>query len=418
MDYVYKIKFLNSSLVGRELLLREGIFSIGTGDCDVWLSLSESEEKQIEFDISSQGISLTKTTKIWRNGIEGIALAGELLPLQATLDIAGIQFALGEMDSCLDSLIAVTRKNSTISSNHNRFIIILIIVMVIASLVLMCGTGYLIHNARARENSVLPDVEVQKKLVELENQHVLPGVKFVWEKNDVVNISGQCKSEKLLQPVLDFLKNNDTNYILDVICDDRLIQNVMDALQINGFDRVFAYMDKAPGKVIISGQIEEDQRWQRVVKLLNDMQGLRSWSVKSVNDKELDELISDLRKLKLLPMLSIQRVDDRIIVSGRLNLQERNSLYTLIRHHMLSYPGTQEIIYQNINTSSSSLGILPAPVASIGGNSDFPYVILDDGTRLQKGAVLPGGYQIVNIDSINGIELTKRGELLHLPLGL
>ncbi|ELJ4222148.1 type III secretion system inner membrane ring subunit SctD, partial [Salmonella enterica] len=315
MDYVYKIKFLNSSLVGRELLLREGIFSIGTGDCDVWLSLSESEEKQIEFDISSQGISLTKTTKIWRNGIEGIALAGELLPLQATLDIAGIQFALGEMDSCLDSLIAVTRKNSTISSNHNRFIIILIIVMVIASLVLMCGTGYLIHNARARENSVLPDVEVQKKLVELENQHVLPGVKFVWEKNDVVNISGQCKSEKLLQPVLDFLKNNDTNYILDVICDDRLIQNVMDALQINGFDRVFAYMDKAPGKVIISGQIEEDQRWQRVVKLLNDMQGLRSWSVKSVNDKELDELISDLRKLKLLPMLSIQRVDDRIIVS-------------------------------------------------------------------------------------------------------
>ncbi|WP_217700429.1 hypothetical protein, partial [Salmonella enterica] len=60
----------------------------------------------------------------------------------------------------------------------------------------------------------------------------------------------------------------------------------MDALQINGFDRVFAYMDKAPGKVIISGQIEEDQRWQRVVKLLNDMQGLRSWSVKSVNDKE------------------------------------------------------------------------------------------------------------------------------------
>ncbi|ECL2108024.1 hypothetical protein FSE04_21995, partial [Salmonella enterica subsp. diarizonae] len=125
MDYVYKIKFLNSSLVGRELLLREGIFSIGTGDCDVWLALSESEEKQIEFDISSQGISLTKTTKLWRNGIEGIALAGELLPLQATLDIAGIQFALGEMDSCLDSLIAVTRKNSTISSNHNRFIIIL-----------------------------------------------------------------------------------------------------------------------------------------------------------------------------------------------------------------------------------------------------------------------------------------------------
>ncbi|EIS0360839.1 hypothetical protein LY019_004267, partial [Salmonella enterica] len=107
MDYVYKIKFLNSSLVGRELLLREGIFSIGTGDCDVWLALSESEEKQIEFDISSQGISLTKTTKLWRNGIEGIALAGELLPLQATLDIAGIQFALGEMDSCLDSLIAV-----------------------------------------------------------------------------------------------------------------------------------------------------------------------------------------------------------------------------------------------------------------------------------------------------------------------
>lgn len=418
MDYVYKIRFLNPPLAGRELLLREGGFSVGSEDCDVWIALSEGEEKSIVFEIGRQGISLSKKSKIWCNGVEQTVNTGEFLPLQVALDIAGVQFALGELESGLDSLTPVTRQDTVIPSDGNKFIIKMAIVMVVASLVLLGGAGYFIHDVQVKNNTILPYLEVQKRVAQVEAQHVLTGVKFSWQKDGVVQISGQCKSEKLLQPILDFLKNNHVNYVLSVVCDDRLIQNVLDVLQLNGFDRVLAYMDKTPGKVIISGQIEEDKRWQQVVDLLNDMQGLRSWSVKSVNDKELDGLISELRKSKLLPMLSIQRVDDRIVVSGRLNAQDRASLYSLIRNHMRAFPGTQEIVYQNISSSSSALGILPAPVASVGGNSDFPYVILEDGSRLQKGAVLPGGYQIVNIDGINGIELSKRGELLHLPLGL
>ncbi|HFS5794027.1 TPA: type III secretion system inner membrane ring subunit SctD [Citrobacter werkmanii] len=418
MDYVYKIKFLNLPLIGRELLLREGMFSIGSGDCDVWFAFVENDVKDIKFEVTSQGIRLLQTSKIWCNGVEQIITADEYLPLHTSLDIAGVQFALGESESSLDGLISVTRQDATGPVHSNKYTLAIVIALIAVSVILLGTAGYMIHDAQAEDSTILPYVDVQKKIAEVENQHALPGVKFSWLQRGELQISGQCKSEKLLQPVLDFLKSNNINYVMDVVCDDRLIKNVTDVLQLNGYDRVLAYMDNAPGKVIISGQIEEDRRWQQVVNLLNDVQGLRSWSVKSVNDKELDGLINELRQSKLLPLLSVQRVDERIVVSGRLSSKDRDVLYSLIRNHMQSFPEAEEIIYQNISTSSSSLGILPAPVASVGGNNDFPYIILEDGTRLQKGAVLPGGYLIANIDSINGIELSKQGELLHLPLGL
>jgi len=419
MDYLYKIKFLNSPLAGRELFLREGPFSIGSGDCDVYVALLEGDATEIVFEVGSQGVSLPAAGKLWCDGVGQTLEAGEYLPQGVCLDIAGVQFALGETESSLDPVVAVARRQDvTIQAAGSKVFQKIALLLAVVSIAVLGGSVYWVNRAQPEVDAILSYAEVQKKVTEFQKKTSLEGINFNWQKNGVVKISGQCKSEKNLQPVLALFKSNNINYALDAVCDDRLIKNVTDVLQLNGFDRVLAYMDKTPGKVIISGEVEEDHRWQQVVNLLNDVQGLRSWTVKSVNDKELVDLINALRKSELLPMLSVQRVDERIVVSGHLNNRDRDALYSLIRDHMRTFPGTQEIVYQNINTSSSALGIFPAPIVSVGGNSEFPYVILQDGTRLQKGAVLPGGYQIANIDSINGIELSKRGGLLHLPLGL
>ncbi|MFS9381055.1 type III secretion system inner membrane ring subunit SctD [Citrobacter sp. ANG330] len=418
MDYLFKLRFLSKPLVGRELLLREGEFSIGSGDCDVWIPGS-SEDHAIVFDIGADGVCLKQKTSLWCKGVARSIEVGETLPLQDDLDIDGVQFVLGEPESELSAVALTPRQNPAQAQPvKSKLTTIAFSVLMAASVVLLSGVGYLIENAQADNATTLSFADVQKKIIEFDRQRVMPGVKFNWQNDGVVEVSGECKKEIQLQPVLDFLKANKVNYVLDVVCNDRLVQNVLDVLQLNGFDRVFVYMDNAPGKVVISGQIEEDARWKQVVNLLNDMHGLRSWSVKSTNDKELEALIDALRSSELLSMLSIQRIDDRIVVSGHLSAQNRDVLNEIFRTHMRKFPGTQEIVYQNISTNASAMGILPAPVASVGGNSDFPYVILEDGSRLQKGAVLPGGYQIVNIDGENGIELSKRGELLHLPLGL
>lgn len=417
MDYLYKIRFLSKPLSGRELYLREGSFSLGPEDCDVWVTLEGYPEKNIILEIKSEGIAVQKNTTLWIDGILHEVESGGLLPLNSALDIAGVHFVLGNADNELSHILAEKRKQSEISPEKSNVRGIFIAVMLLLSIVLLGTVGYTVTDAKAEYAAPLHLGDVKKRVLELERQRVLPGINFNWQPDDTVDIQGQCKNEELLQPVLEFLKQNAVHYSLNVVCDDRLVKNVLDVLQLNGFDRVVAYMDKDPGKVVISGQIDEDIRWQHVVNLLNDMHGLRSWVVKSVNDKELDALIAGLRKTKLLPMLSVQRIDERVVVSGKLNAQERDSLYALIRRHMVAFPGTQEVIYQNINTSSSALGVLPSPVSSIGGNNDYPYLLLEDGSRLQKGAVLPGGYQIQNIDSVNGIELIRHGELLHLPLG-
>lgn len=418
MEYLFKLRFLSEPLTGRELYLSAGHFSFGRDDCDVWAILKDTAELSVTFDVTEAGVMVQVETPAWLNGSKETLFPSEPLPLGKAIDIYGIQIAIGLLDSNLATVKPAIRYDARANSAPKTNKLFLIVTMMLTSILLLGSAKYIEHDVQPIGMLSMPMNDIKKRVSELKRAGRLEHINLTWDLSNSLKIDGYCQAEKSLEPILALLQDNNINYTLNAICDDKLIKNVYTALQMNGFDKANVTMGKGPGKIIISGQFEESKQWQHVVTLLNSLPGLNSWSIKSVNDNELTTLIEKLRKSNLLPVLSVRRIDERIVISGKLNRSERDALAKIVRDHMAKFPAAQEIVYQNIDTLSDAAGVLPSPVVGISGNSNYPFIILQDGNRLQKGALLPGGYRIENIDTINGIELSRHGELLHLPLGL
>ncbi len=415
MDFVYKIRFLDNLLAGREIRLRSGAFSLGQDQADLFAK-PESTAGNITLAVSAEGISLAEKCPLWINGKVQDLAVGELLPIGVSIDVDGIRFCLGEVDAELTQVKCVPRqRNRRTHRRRQRILFYGMAVMTLLAVVLISGEGVIFSNAEAQSSTLTRMADIKAQLTHMARDPRLAAVHFEWSDADVLQIKGWCRQESDIKNVVSFLKSSGVNYTLAIISQDGLIENVETVLQQNGFENINVIAGDAPGKVIIIGQLEQNAQWQNVTQLLTDIPGLKSWQVKSEDDKELNSIIEALRTANLLSKLSIQRVDERIILSGKLNGKERKSLGDVMRKHMLAFPTTEEVIYQNINAGVGALGIFPSPIVSVGGNSQSLYLELESGARLQVGARLPGGYQIQNIDEENGIELARQGELLHVP---
>jgi type III secretion protein D len=73
--------------------------------------------------------------------------------------------------------------------------------------------------------------------------------------------------------------------------------------------------------------------------------------------------------------------------------------------------------FEGIAASANAADLLPSPIASVGGNADGLFVELQNGMRLQRGAVLPNGFVVYAL-SRSFIELQKAEQLSAVPVGL
>lgn len=415
MDFVYKIRFLDNLLTGREIYLRTGSFTLGQDQADLFAK-PETVVGNITLAVNKAGVALAEKCPLWLDGKEVTLADGEMLPTGVCIDADGIRFCLGEPDADLKQVICSNRlrRHGSPRRRQKTFFYSMAAITLLA-VVLLSGEGAIFSNAEAQSSTLARMADIKAQLARMTKDPRLSAVHFEWSDADVLLIKGWCNRESDIKNIVSFLKSSGVNYTLTIISQDGLIENVETVLQQNGYEDINVVAGDAPGKVVILGQLEQNTQWQNVTQLLTDIPGLKSWQVKSEDDKELNSIIETLRAASLLSLLSVQRIDDRIILSGKLNSKERKELGGVLRKHMLSFPAMDEVIYQNINAGVGALGIFPSPIVSVGGNSQSLYLELESGARLQVGALLPGGYRIQNIDEQNGIELARQGELLHVP---
>lgn len=414
MSYLYKIRFHDNLLAGRELYLRDGPFTLGKEQADLFAT-PETYTNNIILQVSEQGITLETKYPVWIDGQTTLLDPDAILPCGVCLDVDGIRFSIGKPEDDLSSISPCPRNNRADKKQRGK-VFYAALVSVVFIFLSLGGGGYVFSNAEADSTKQLDHItQVKGQLAVIQKNSQLSAVHFEWSDKDVLTITGWCKKESDVDKILALLKSSGINYTLNIVSQDGVLSNVEDVLQLNGFQNVHVAAGDGPGKIIILGQFEQNEQWQHVTQLLTDIPGLKSWQVKSTDDTELNALIEALRNAKLLSLMSVQRIDERIILSGKLNHTQRNTLSVVMRKHMQAFASAEEIIYQNINTGAGALGVFPSPVVSVGGNSQSPYLELENGSRLQVGARLPGGYRIQSIDEENGIELVRQGEMLHVP---
>ncbi|MCL1076968.1 EscD/YscD/HrpQ family type III secretion system inner membrane ring protein [Parashewanella spongiae] len=399
MPSTFKILWLNGPLKGRQLVLPLGSFTIGS-DGDVLAVLDNSE--QLEFDISEDKVSLVNETEVWVNGekqesIDEIA-HGEVI------EIEGIAFILGDADTEIEAKSIPRKKMPKKSASHWA----LFIISVFSTLLIVL---LLIDPVHAPQHSVTPKQWVDQRLTVNE----LDGIKSIWSENGVVTFNGFCENSQKLNQFVDEVKKHGILFVMHAECTDQLVTDVKQVLNQNGFQNVSVEQNIIPGSVTISGAIQAGERWNKAITVLKTIPSLVSWHVINESGVQIKPLIDALRKQNLIESLMITQLDDSIVITGEVDQNSEARVIKIAHNIKKIQQNGIKIVFQNIPVRHEVNRILTSPVVSFGGNSELPFIELENGYRLSIGNELDNGYVIEFID-IKGVDLSKNGQIIHIPL--
>lgn len=108
MAVQFKLRLLSGELIGRELTLPEGAFTLGEQGCDVLLSLPLGQI--LTLVISESQVMLQSSDAVWVNGFRHDPQ--QPIPLRQVIEAAGLALVLGEETDVL-SEIKVTRRSGS-----------------------------------------------------------------------------------------------------------------------------------------------------------------------------------------------------------------------------------------------------------------------------------------------------------------
>ncbi|KML17792.1 hypothetical protein VL10_24170 [Leclercia adecarboxylata] len=401
------LKLLNGPMAGRSLRLPAGDLSVGVGDVDLQLAL-EGEITRVTLRVSPQGeVSLCDPVPCW---IEGRRLQDERLPTGKIIDLAGLAFVLlAEGETFTERRIPerlppgrwrLSRLQRRIAAG-----------IVLAILLCAAAIAFYWEHHRESETDKVARLGIQRWLAVQHRQDSVKTLGFEWLQDGTVRIYGQCRWQKSLTGILEQLYAAGVFWRLETQCQDQLLEQVSALLEQSGYQDTEVTNGRYLGEVEISGDIQADEHWRSVVQQLASMEGLKRWSVRGHSSSQGRGLLEAVRKAGLMGLVNVEKQGQRLIVSGQLSAVQRKKL----ADGLVSL--RQEIIFQQIPPQGmGNEQVFPQPLVSIGGNRKNPWLVLADGRRLQVGAVLSNEYEIVNIDPSTGIDLFRRGTLLHLPM--
>lgn len=434
MSFLFKLRLLNGPLAGRELALPAGELTLGQGDVDLQVPLEGLvTDRHVVLLVSEQGFFLTSAVACW---VAGKAWEDRTapLPLAQVIDLAGQGLLLGTVDSTLpllplpprivaaDEQTGVTRLNNNRAAlreaarHYGRWIGRAGASTLMIGLLLAGGSWLL--SATAIGHGLPTQSELVPWLTQQLQQPGLSGLGFAWEGDGTIRFKGHCLDSRPFNALMIQLRRYGVLLREPMICQDQLLNNIRYVLHLFGYEQVTVSATDKPGEVAIQGAVQADDRWRQVVDMLAVMPGLAHWSVENPGDKQLKALLTQLRKAGLLGKLSIARSGDRLVVSGRLVPAQREKLNQQLAQFSQRWEPAPVVIYQNIRPSEERQQLFPAAIVSVGGCEQNPFLELASGQRLQVGARLPNGYQIVAIDGVHGVELSREGQLVHVPLDL
>lgn len=395
----FKILWLNGPLKGRQLILPQGKFTVGS-DGDVLAELESAE--QLEFIIEDESITLENKLNIWVGGEKKEDVGA--LPLSEVIEIDGLIFVLGRAAQDIEEPELPKKKGSKKNFSH----IALLGISLISTILILI---LLIDPAEAPQHQVTPKEWVSEQL----RLNELDGIKAIWASNGVVTFNGFCEDSRKLQQFIDAVKAHGILFVEHAQCTDQLVTDVKQILAQNGFKGVTVKQNLTPGSVTISGAIEAGDQWNKTVKVLKGINGLVSWQVVNESGAQIKPLIDKLRKEKLIQDIMLSQLDDSIVITGEVSQEKQQKILQLARGTKTIQQTGTRIVFQNIPVRAEVNRILTSPVVSYGGSSDAPFIELENGLRLSKGSQLDNGYAVDYID-IDGIDLIKNGQVTHVPL--
>ncbi|MCT4700507.1 type III secretion system inner membrane ring subunit SctD [Enterobacteriaceae bacterium H20N1] len=401
------LKLLNGPMQGRSLRLPEGGITIGLGDTDLQLPL-EGEFSRVTLRVTAEAcVQLLEPAPCW---VEGRKLQDRRLPPGKIIDLAGVAFVLlteGETftsrripERLVPGRWQFTRMQRRIATGVG------LVLLMLAS-----GIAFYYWQHQESEAEKVSRLGVQRWLVEQHRRDDLKRLGFEWLQDGTLRVYGQCPRQQVLTEVLQQLRIAGVFWRLETQCQDQLLDEIRQLLEQSGYRDVEVIDGRYPGEARICGDIQADARWQKVVKQLAEMEGLKRWDVSGRSATQGRGLLEAVRKAGALGQISLEKQGHRLIISGLLSAEQHTKLADALR------PFRLETIFQQIpprGTADSTL--FPQPVVSIGGNRRNAWLVLADGRRLQVGTTLNNEYEIVHIDPASGIDLFRRGSLLHLPM--
>lgn len=399
MSSKYKLLWLNGPLQGRDLCLPLGNMSIGP-DGDVLSTLLETQ--QLDLFIDDEGVHCQSEVAIWIDG--KLVSELDLLPLYQVIEIDSISIVVGKVDDELKMQAIPKRSQAKASQSYWIF--------VVASLL----TLILLFSVILAPNSQLPIVLTPNQWVSQQlAQDGLNDVKVTWSSSGVVTLSGYCRDAQQISGFFSDLKNKGILFVDHTQCGDQLVTNVQNVLVQNGFPDVVVELGHELGSVTISGAIRSGAAWDNAVDTFNRLPGLVSWQVSNQVNSQLEPLIAQLRQKQLLKGLMIERVKNTIAITGKVSEEIQQKVMNVTRELNQSHPGGFKFVFQNIPVRDELAQMLTSPVVSFGGNAQSPFIELGSGVRLSIGSKLGNGF-VIKYMNVYGLDLSRGGELVHIPL--
>ncbi|WP_299006967.1 type III secretion system inner membrane ring subunit SctD [uncultured Shewanella sp.] len=410
MALQYKLLWLNGPLKGRELQLPSGQLTIGS-DGDILAMLEGTDE--ITLDINETDILLHSTVPGHIDAEE--TTFESALPFHKAIEVAGVAFVLAPIDepitlSELPSTQVVnvkkTAKNKSNKTRKNHWGL-----LILASIIALLIAYTITLSAPEKE----PKKTIQQWTNGQMDKYGLPHITTRWSSDTQVTLSGYYDDTQKFNALTESLKAKNIRLIQDAVFIKQLLNNVKMILTENHYANLQVTADKSiPGKINISGAIQSGEQWDNTAKMLKNINGLKEWKVTNQASSQVKVLIDKLRDKHLLEGIMVTRANETIRVTGQVN----NQVETAINHVITQIEQTPTSVYQiqflNIPIHDELNKLLPSEIVSIGGNASDPYIELANGERLWKKTRLDNGY-IINFIDEYGIDLSNKGEVIHVP---
>ncbi|MBW5826813.1 type III secretion system inner membrane ring subunit SctD [Yersinia kristensenii] len=401
MEMKFKLRILDGELNGRELMLPNGVFTLGDQGADVLLPLPQG--KILALIISENQIMLQVPGVVWVNGLRHDLQ--QPVPLRQVIEAAGLALVLGEENDVLSGIIVGHRSGPR-----------LLLWLSLATFILLGLLFSFIFWFTQQSNrlfSHLPS-SIPTQLSEQLKISTLEGINATWLADGSVVLSGHCTSSSAVIQLQNFLVSNHVVFRNQLVCDDRLIASVSEVLHQYGYQDIDVKVGKITGNVAIHGAIEMGEKWLSVQKVLATIVGLKGWVVINSYDGQIPLLVERLKELGLLSYLSMTQSNKEIVISGMLSPEQQQHLRLMLAT-LTQQPDAFPVRYQNIPASDQATQLLPAAIVSYGGNSHSKFVQLANGVRLQQGTVLGNGYKVILIGE-QSISLLKSSNLVQIPM--
>lgn len=396
------IHFLNGPLQRQSLQLPEGDIVCGTSsEADIIVALNDEIP---QFVLTCNGNAVHRADDLPCQ-IGGDFSSERLLPEGIPVEIAGCRFFISNQASPVWPCERTSKTQDVNLSGRRKAIINgMIIAIIITVLVIICYS-----QLKPQSTPVDPVRQVQLWLNEHQNE--FSDLDVIWRPDGKVELKGYYPSQQVIQPLLLRLQYFGIGYRLLAFSEADLHEAVNYLASLSGYTDLQINRGDKAGSIDISGAIIADNTWRHFLNTLQDLDGLQGWKVNNLTMMNTQELLSLVKKLDLLGMVSIERHKQVFTITGQLNEAQKAALNDAIEK--LSGGNTGRISFQNMAPASPSDAVFPTPVVSVGGSKDKPFIELSDGSRLQPGAKLNNNYEIVAIDASRGIDLLGEDQLLH-----